>query len=57
MIFHGHIARRLFDHEITSPVIAFYTDMILDNEDFNDGTADIRTSIQHLIKLIKAYKE
>ncbi|MBI3220480.1 MAG: hypothetical protein HYZ44_13285 [Bacteroidetes bacterium] len=56
-LFHGHITRRLFEYEITSPFIAFYTDMILDNEDFDDGTADIRTSIQHLIKLIKSYKQ
>ena len=56
-LMHGHIARRLFQRKIESPVAIFYADMILDNEKFMDGRAHLRTNIQQLISMIKGYKK
>lgn len=56
-IYHGHIARHYFKRDLSSPVARMYADMILNDEKYSTGEAEIQEDIDKLIDLIYTFKK
>jgi hypothetical protein len=55
-IYHGQISRLYHKNGALSPVAQLYAEMILNDEDYATGDADIHEDLDKLIDLIYTYK-